>query len=102
LIVENSLDALTEKLFDSFFNCTIPVYVGPDLSSWKIPQKLAIQVNPSIEDVQRGINYAMTIDYEKWKYELINWLEEDETRNYWASESVFKRLFKVIDSAAKI
>ncbi len=102
LIVENSLDALTEKLFDAFFNCTIPVYVGPDLNSWKIPPKLAIQVNPNIEDVQRGISNAMTIDYEKWKCDLISWLEEDETRNYWSSESVFNRLFKIIDSAAQI
>lgn len=101
LIIENSIDALTEKIFDSFFNCTIPVYVGPNLDSWKIPQELAIQVRPDIGDVQTGINYAMNIDYEKWRSDLIYWLDKEETRNRWSSEFVFRRLFKIIDSVAQ-
>jgi len=44
LVIENSNDVITEKLFDALINGAIPLYVGPDLSEAGLPENLAIQI----------------------------------------------------------
>jgi hypothetical protein len=47
LIIENSLDYVSEKLFDAIQFGTVPIYVGPQLSEFGIPNEVAIQCEPS-------------------------------------------------------
>lgn len=88
LVIENSLEFITEKLFDAFFAGCIPIYVGPDLHEFPIPENVYIQAAPNLSSITESLNYAKEIDYESWGEELSNWLNSDITKNFWSSEAV--------------
>ena len=50
IVIENSADFVSEKLFDAVRSGCVTVYVGPDLNTFKIPISSAIQVgiNPKL------------------------------------------------------
>jgi len=92
VVIENSQEFLTEKLFDAFFSGTIPIYVGPDISRFKIPEDLVIQVSPTLDAIRKGIEIAKELDYELWLSNLENWLAKQTTLEDWELERVYKRI----------
>jgi hypothetical protein len=54
LVVENSLDFVSEKLFDAVRAGCIVVYVGPNLELFKLSRKAAIQVSPNIDEIKEA------------------------------------------------
>jgi hypothetical protein len=50
IVIENSNEVITEKLFDAFLNAAIPIYFGPPLSLVGIPESCVIRVD-RIEDI---------------------------------------------------
>jgi len=58
IIVENSNDYLTEKLFDALISGTVPIYVGSRLENYGISSEVAIVANPSVIDVLDKMNFA--------------------------------------------
>jgi hypothetical protein len=50
IVIENSADFVSEKLFDAVRSGCVTVYVGPDLKTFKIPISSAIQlgINPQL------------------------------------------------------
>ena len=54
LVLENSRDYVSEKLFESIACGTLPIYVGPRLSEFGIPDTVALQVEPSVEGIKSG------------------------------------------------
>lgn len=50
IIIENSADFVSEKLFDAVRSGCVTVYIGPDLNRYKIPISSAIQlgINPKL------------------------------------------------------
>ena len=89
LVIENSIDYITEKLFDAFFARCIPIYVGPDLSNFNIPDELAIQVKPDLDSIGAGLKDARSLDYQKWKFALENWLVLKEVQEKWSVEYAY-------------
>jgi len=53
LVVENSLDYVSEKLFDAVRAGCIVIYVGPDLSLFDLPENVAIEISPSISQIKQ-------------------------------------------------
>ena len=51
LVVENSKDYVSEKLFDALFSKCICFYIGPDLKSFGFPSELAIQLEGTPRDI---------------------------------------------------
>lgn len=91
LVIENSLEVMTEKIFDCFFSSTIPIYVGPDLNLLGIPPNLYIQCGPSISEIQLAFQKAKLIDYNEWVESLNSWINSTETRGIWGSESILDK-----------
>lgn len=54
LVIENSIDYVSEKIFDCFRAGTVPIYIGPPLSIFGIPEGLVI-VSPPQADVVTNI-----------------------------------------------
>jgi hypothetical protein len=52
LVIENSLDFVSEKLFDAVRAGCIVVYVGPNLDLFELPKKAVIQVSPNIDEIK--------------------------------------------------
>jgi hypothetical protein len=51
IVVENSSDYVSEKVVDALVHGVAPIYIGPQLSSFGIPDDVAIQVDPDPKSV---------------------------------------------------
>lgn len=54
LVIENSLDYVSEKLFEAAIMGNVVIYVGPPLERFGIP-RIAIQVEPNVESIRKAI-----------------------------------------------
>ena len=73
LVVENSMQHLTEKLFDAFFAQCIPIYVGPRVADYGIPSDLVIQAEPTLSGVRDAMKRASEVDQSLWLESLDLW-----------------------------
>lgn len=85
LVIENSYDVMTEKVFDALVMGAIPIYVGPNLEELGIPRNIVIQCSPTIEEIEDTIMNLSDQDslqmlkfikeFVSSEYFLINWCE---------------------------
>jgi hypothetical protein len=101
LVIENSMDYMTEKLFDAFFARCIPIYVGPDVGKYEIPANLVVQVDPTLNSIERGIEIAKAMDYEQWRTSLNTWLMTDAVFNKWSATNVYDAIAREVSSFIK-
>jgi hypothetical protein len=98
IVIENSLEFMTEKLFDCFFARTIPIYVGPSVANYGIPANLVIQSSPTIESIMDGLIRAQTVDYESWERELLEWLNNPTTKENWDALNSFEKILSFLET----
>ena len=101
LVIENSMDYMTEKLFDAFFARCIPIYVGPSVDRFDIPANLVVQVDPTLNSIKRGIEIAKEMDYEKWRASLNAWLMNDLVSNKWSATNVYDAIASEVSNLIK-
>lgn len=89
LVIENSAEFMSEKLFDAFLAGSMPVYVGPPLKSFGIPSSLAFEASPSVESIESAISDARSVDFNGWKKAVRTWLDRPDTRRAWDAKFVF-------------
>lgn len=65
LVVENSADFVSEKLFDSLRAGCVTVYVGPSLEIFELPKSAAIQIQAKVSNVMSEIERLMRISPEE-------------------------------------
>ena len=92
LVIENSAEFITEKLFDALFSGCIPVYVGPKLGEFEIPNSLYVQAEGNIDSIELAIESAKQIDYIKWGVIKDEWLSTINVKDTWSADSVNKRI----------
>ena len=97
LVIENSVEVVTEKIFDSFVAGTFPIYVGPDLTYFGIPSNLFISSEPNLTSIEDSIIRAKMVDLEAWRNDLQEWMNQGETQSNWNYRFVFTRLISKID-----
>jgi hypothetical protein len=59
VVIENSADFVSEKLFDSVRAGCVTVYVGPSLEKYGIPNSSAIQVNANVEAISSTVKQLL-------------------------------------------
>ena len=101
LVIENSDEYMSEKLFDAFIAGNIPIYVGPDVELFGIPKSLVVQASPDFESVKKALDEAKRLDYVKWKKELDQWISSPEIKNLWSSTNVYPRIIEDITAFLK-
>jgi hypothetical protein len=92
LVIENSTEVVTEKVFDSFVAGTFPIYVGPDLTKLGVPPNLFISAEPNLPSIENSILEARKINLEAWRIDLQEWMNREETQMNWNYHFVFTRL----------
>lgn len=92
LVIENSQEYMSEKLFDAFFAGCIPIYVGPLVSKYGIPKELVIQADPDLESIRSAIESARSLDYEAWFRRVKSFLESECTRAKWSHQHVYQEI----------
>jgi len=96
LVIENSNEYMSEKLFDALIAENIPIYVGPDVRLFGIPDGLVVQVEPNFNSIVKGIDFAKSIDYDIWKIHLNTWIKSPSTKEIWDMENVYVGIVKDI------
>ncbi len=92
LVIENSLDYMSEKLFDVLLARTIPIYVGPNIELFDIPKNLVVQVESNLNAIEEGIDVAKRVDYSAWSTELNTWLSQEKTIQKWSAKNVYENI----------
>ena len=96
LVIENSKEFITEKFFDALFSGCIPIYVGPRLEEFDIPDNLYVKADAHIESISQRIKSLHEMDYNKWRKECAIWLSRQDVFSTWKSENVNKGIFNQI------
>lgn len=87
LIIENSAEYLSEKIFDAWFAGCIPVYVGPSVEEFGLPPALVVQCDAKSEDgVGVAIERALNADYAEFIIGLKEFLNLKSTQS-WSVDS---------------
>jgi hypothetical protein len=63
LIIENSNNFLTEKIFDALISGCIPIYIGPKLANFGIHEGIFIELGPDINQIYKTLNSLHLIDH---------------------------------------
>lgn len=101
LVIENSIEYMSEKLFDSLFAGTFPIYVGPNPVDFGIPEFVAIHAKPDINSIMKAIEQARTIDLESWRSSVISWLKSDGVEEAWSGPFVTQQIIDRIDESLR-
>lgn len=94
VVIENSRELLTEKLFDAWFAGCIPVYVGPSLTSMGLRSDLAIECEPNLASVLSGVEAALERDLDSFHKDLFGYLTSPALRAKWSGEVALKAILE--------
>jgi hypothetical protein len=95
IVIENSQEYMSEKLFDSFFARCIPVYVGADLEPFGIPESLYVKAEATQKSVSEAISLALSLNYDSWVSRVTEFLDNPATRNKWDGKEATKRILEL-------
>lgn len=85
LVIENSRDYVSEKLFEALSLGLLPVYVGPKLSDFGIPDSIAVLAEPnlfSISEACRTLMHASKEDLRKLRDSAQNFLSSKDFKEF--------------------
>ena len=99
LVIENSIEYMSEKLFDSLFAGTFPIYVGPNPVDFGIPEFVAICAKPDIDSIMKAIEQARKVDLNLWRASVLEWLKSDGVEQAWSWPFVVQQIIDKIDEA---
>lgn len=99
LIIENSHDYVSEKLFDSMINGSIPIYFGPDLASVGLPSSFAIKIDPEIDSLQEALINANPEKIKTILSEMKIFLVSERFQNSWNLQTVYSKIAHEFDKS---
>ena len=95
LVIENSFELLTEKIFDAWLAGCIPVYVGPNLTELGLPGNLFLQAAPNPASIESAIAQALALDHADFLRELTDWMTKSPKIQQWGFKQAYGRVFVV-------
>jgi hypothetical protein len=95
VVIENSQEYMSEKLFDAFFGRCIPVYVGAELEPFGIPESLYVKADPNQKSVSDAISLALSMDYHSWRSQVDEFLGNPDTISKWDGKKANKRILEI-------
>lgn len=98
IVIENSSDFLSEKIFDAICSGCIPIYVGPNLVNYEIPDYLYLQARPDLLDIKEKVAIAKTKDYSEWVNQVKIWAMDPKTYNNWSRDLFVSKIFSKIEN----
>ena len=97
LVIENSIEYMSEKLFDSLFAGTFPIYVGPNPVDFGMPEFVAICAKPDIDSIMKAIEQARKVDLNLWRASVLEWLKSEGVKQAWSWPFVVQQIIDRID-----
>lgn len=97
VIVENSPNFLTEKIFDAFFCGVIPIYCGPDLSKVGIPNTTYIKLNWDLSNLAETMDSLCALNAQDYLNSILEFIRSEEFWCTWAEKAVYSKIASEID-----
>lgn len=101
VVIENSLEFMSEKLIDCLLAGTIPIYVGPPTHPFGIPQDLIFSAEPNMESINKALIKAEESDWGAWRAAANDWVLNSSSRATWAARNCNIRLIKDLEAHIK-
>lgn len=89
IVIENEMTYVSEKLLESIFAGTLPIYVGPQIPHDWIPQDLFIRSGPTWDEILFAIASARAMDYQDYWHRSRSWLSSQSALE-WEKSRVCK------------
>lgn len=99
LVIENDPDYLSEKLFNAVMGGSVPIYIGPALSLFDIPNNVAIQVPPDVSGITllKILQEKSDIQLDEIVSNGRRWLTSQSVMVDWLHDSSFDRIANQLD-----
>jgi hypothetical protein len=101
VVIENEPTYVSEKLFDALSAGCIPVYVGPPLGDYRIPQHLAVQVPPDASAILGAVEELLRSNLNERRSHIRNYLDGPEVEP-WLPERIAEELSSLIYRTSRI
>lgn len=95
-IVENSKNCITEKIFDSFLLGIIPIYSGPELNDFGIPDSTYLRLEWDLSNLEQIMQSLEKIDASKYLSAIENFINSNEFCANWLEENVYMNIANMI------
>lgn len=92
LIIENTSNYCSEKLFDAILNGSIPIYVGPKNSEISLPDNLYFWCDGSIAQIRNFVNSLSQNELTARLKCMKEFVSSESFENNWASDTVYKKI----------
>ena len=96
LVIENSNDYCSEKLFDAIINGSIPIYIGPKNEHILLPKNLYYWCNGSVKDIRGFVGNLDPKRNNDMLRAMETFIKSDDFKNYWTSEQVYLNISEKI------
>jgi len=97
IVIENSNDAITEKIFDCMLFGSIPIYLGPDLVNFDIPSKTYIRLENDLESTLNELGNISLSEIEERLKEISVFIASEHFRSTRSSKSVYSLIARQIN-----
>jgi hypothetical protein len=101
VVIENSLEFMSEKLIDCILAGTIPIYVGPPTHPFGIPQHLIFSAEPNLESINKALIKAEESNWGAWRAAASDWVFSASSRATWEAKNCDIRIIKDLDDYIK-
>lgn len=101
LVIENSSENITEKLFDSLINGSIPIYIGPDLQNSGIPPQVAIQGAKNANSIIEILDTISVVEISQQLESISHFLQSSAFLDVWSARQVYKRIASEISKTTR-
>jgi len=91
IVIENSSELMTEKLFDAWFAGCVPVYVGPLVGQFGIPDDIVVQSEPNAKSLQAAIHVALNTEISEFQDKVEKFLVSKEALA-WRAELALEKI----------
>ncbi len=92
VVIENEPTYLTEKLLNAIIAGCVPLFLGPPLSEFGVPDDVAVQVNGIKGSFYEAFRYSNPDQIASVLLKGRNWITNPETLDRWGVLSGFDRL----------
>ena len=93
IVIENNLEYVSEKIFESISHGCVVIYCGPNLSNFGIPSNIVFSCAPSSSQVLQAYRYLRDNEEQAFKIAetAVTFQKSDSFRKFY-NETVFEKL----------
>ena len=96
LVIENSSNYCSEKLFDAIINGSIPIYIGPKNDQILLPNNLYHWSSGSVKEIRNFISSLSPKQANDMLKAMEIYIQSEDFKNYWLSENVYIQISEKI------